>query len=384
MLLGRRLNYRRDVLPMLTVETVYGNIRWTSQRGRYWHGQCPLHDDRDPKSRRFSVDTETLGYNCFSCKASGDALQWIAGGGEVTAETFREAERLVGIHRLDIPPPRLSKPPAEQRTARDLKQARTNPKATAMWTSAQPADGTPARRYLERRLVWPSLDGWPLPDSVRWIPAGTVRHILRWPKKSLPQGDWAGCMACGYSVPRSGKVQSVKLEALTVDGRHAPGTKDKRWRRNIGLLAGLRFLACDLPQGRMHLGEGEVTALALAVRCQLRGHGMAVACGGTSGMVPGVCFDPARRPILIHCDADTAGRAAAFELWRALRQSSRVCSAADLTETRTDGIDEADTLAAEVGERRAVHESGGQKPKEALREAWGDILRSQGSRGGAR
>jgi hypothetical protein len=46
--------YEREVLPRLSVETVYPNVRFTARRGRYWRGPCPLHGGKDPN---FSVDT---------------------------------------------------------------------------------------------------------------------------------------------------------------------------------------------------------------------------------------------------------------------------------------------------------------------------------------
>jgi len=362
------LHFRRDVLPHLTVERVYGNLRWTSRRGRYWHAQCPLHDDRDPKSRRFSVDTQTLGYRCFSCGRSGDALKWLSGGGQVTAETFREAERLAGIHRAQRQspkPPKLPKPATSK-----PRSGQPSPKAAAMWSSAQQADGTPARRYLERRLSWPPLDGWPLPQTVRWIAAEGVCRGLSWPQRALPRNPWAGCIVFGYSPSAGSSIQAVKLEALTADGRICR----PRWRRNAGSLTGLRFVACNLPGGCLHLGEGEVTALALAIRCRALNRGMAAGCGGTSGMTAAACTDPFGRTVRIHCDCDHAGRLAAIRLARTLRASKRKAVLAGLDGCETDGTDAADELKEEIRERIAIRSEGGTSPLTALTGAWADVL----------
>jgi len=371
------LHFRRDVLPHLTVERVYGNLRWTSRRGRYWHAQCPLHDDRDPKSRRFSVDTRTLGYRCFSCGRSGDVLKWLSGGGQVTAETFREAERLAGIHRARRQSPKPPKPPrpaGRLPATHKAKSVKPDPKAAALWSSTLPADGTPAGRYLEQRLAWPPLNEWPLPRTVRWIAAEGVRRMLGWPEKSLPRGEWAGCIAFGLSVPGKCAVRAVKLEALAKDGRQTPDTEGKRWRRNVGPTGRLRFVACDLPGGCLHLAEGEVTALALAVRCRVRGQGMAASCSGTSGMTATVCLDPAGRPVRIHCDRDHAGRVAAVRLARTLRSAGRTAMYVGLNERKTDGFDAADELAEDVRERLAIRSEGGLSDPEALIGAWTDAL----------
>ena len=365
------MDYRRDVLPLLRVEIVYANVQWTSRRGRHWRAPCPLHDDRDPRSCRFSVDTETLSYRCFSCGASGDALKWIAGGGPVTTETFRTAERLAGIYRLDEGKPKFPKPVVRQPPAHSTQPCEQDPRAMALWAATQTADATPAGQYLLRRLAWPPLDGWPLPDSVRWITADAVRRILRWPAKTLPRGEWAGCIAFGCSDPASSEVRAVKVEALDEGGRRCK----PRWRRNIGTTQGLQFVACDLPGGRVHLGEGEVTALALAVRCQAQGRGMAIACGGTSGMTAAAVSNRGGRAVAIHSDRDRAGRIAARRLRRELRSNGIECEADGVETRESDGVDAADALFNEVRERAAIREAdGSQPPDQAMRGAWRDTL----------
>lgn len=369
-----RIDYRADVLPKLTVETVYRGIEWTSQRGRYWKAPCPLHDDRDRRSRRFSVDTQTLGYKCFSCQASGDALKWLAGGGEVTAETYREAGRLAGY--MSFPHTARSKSiqrPKRKPHRRTDSKARTGKRmqiARQLAAAATPADGSPATAYLTVRLAWPVRTGWSLPPDVRWIAAADVRRVLRWPDQALPPDPWAGCMACLYRAPEADTARALKLEALTAEGSPCK----PRWRRNIGELVGLRFAACNLPGGSLHLAEGEVTALALAVQCQALRRGAAVACGGTPGMTLQACSDPARRPVLIHCDRDHAGRLAAIRLARTLRAAGREVAHAGIEERETDGMDAADVLAGEVGERVAIREAEGAYEAEALAGAWSDVL----------
>ena len=372
-----RPDYRRDVLPHLTVEMVYGSLHWTSQRGRYWHAQCPFHDDSDPKSRRFSVNTETLGYRCFSCGARGDALKWLANGEDVTAETFREAERLAGTYRLPPVPP---KSPGRLRAVRKLKPGKRDPKAVALWASAQLASGTPTSKYLERRLVWPLLDGWPLPDAVRWIAADTVQRILCWPVSALPLVDWSGCAAFGCSDPASGEVHAVKLEALTAGGQRCK----PRWRRAVGETKGLRFVACNFPAGLVHVGEGEVTALALAVQCQARDCGMALAVGGTSGMTAEAVGDPAGREVLIHCDRDHGGRVAARRLRRELHRRGIACEVNGVLARESDGVDVADVLSDQVKEKVASHRGDTcQSSRQAAIRAWREML-SQLSTGRSR
>jgi hypothetical protein len=49
----------RVVMPLLTVDMVYADVKFTKTSGRYRRGGCPLHGGKDPN---FSVDIQTLGY----------------------------------------------------------------------------------------------------------------------------------------------------------------------------------------------------------------------------------------------------------------------------------------------------------------------------------
>ena len=129
-----------------------------------------------------------------------------------------------------------------------------------------------------------------------------------------------------------GTARALKLEALNESGLQARDAKGKRWRRrNFGATAKLRFTACNLPEGRVHICEGEVSALALAVQCMARGRGMAVGAGGVSGLQPAVATDALRRPVAIHADRDRAGRKAARKLAAALRAEGRAVTCEALT-----------------------------------------------------
>ncbi len=83
--------YHDHVRPRLTAQAVYSGVNFRQRRGRYWRGPCPLHDGDRPDS--FSVDTETLGWRCFSTCGTGDALSFLAGGATPTGERFRETVR---------------------------------------------------------------------------------------------------------------------------------------------------------------------------------------------------------------------------------------------------------------------------------------------------
>ena len=145
--------YERDVRPRLRVEDVYGDVRFSSKRGRRWRGPCPLHNGTNPQN--FSVDTETLGWTCFStCQRSGSALAFLNGGdwprgADFVALVRKLAER-VGVDTSPLDRPQRSRGRGPSRGGgtpggifeRFLGQARN-----ALQTTA----GTEARAYLEGR-----------------------------------------------------------------------------------------------------------------------------------------------------------------------------------------------------------------------------------------
>ena len=227
-------------------------------------------------------------------------------------------------------------------------------------------EDTPARNYLTWRMVWP-IGGPALPGSVRWIAAEAVVEAL--PHWEMPSGEWAGTIAFSYGA---GEALAWKLEALTTQGRPVR----PRWRRNAGLFeGGLRFETVDHGGGWLHVAEGELTALALAVQCAAQGEGFSIATGGTGRFQVAACEDACQRPVRIYADLDKGGRIAGRALVRKLRESGRLVEADGLYRPGESGIDAADVLAAEVGERASILEhDGGLTRDESERKAWADAL----------
>ena len=248
------------------------------------------------------------------------------------------------------------------------KPQRKRAQVSKLSAAAVPAENTPARNYLTRwRMAWP-IGGQALPGSVRWIAAEAVVKTLCWPNEKMPSGEWAGTIAFSYGA---GEALAWKLEALTAQGRPV----QPRWRRNIGGFKGLRFETVDHGGGWLHVAEGELTALALAVQCAAQGEGFSIAAGGAAGFQIAACEDAPRRPVRIHADRDKGGRIAARRLVRELRESGRPVEADGLYRPGESGIDAADVLAAEVGERASILEHDGGLPRdESDRRAWADAL----------
>lgn len=107
--------YEREVLPKLTVEAVYSEVDFTRRQGRYWRGPCPLHKGDDSN---FSVDTQTLGWTCFSRCGHGSALDYLNHGeknfrGRDYVERVKDAARLAGV---DLSPIERELTPEEEKS----------------------------------------------------------------------------------------------------------------------------------------------------------------------------------------------------------------------------------------------------------------------------
>ena len=263
------------------------------------------------------------------------------------------------------------RPPA-QPPARKAREAAPKPApaiAVRLWAATAPADPTPSRVCLARRLAWPPRGIGPdLPAAVAWLPADAAPPRCKgWP--GLPDGA-AGAVAFRFGDPvrfneAAPAALAVSLEALSVDGnRLAP-----RWRRTIGPRAGALFDAGG--QGpAIILAEGEVSALACrwlhpGARCFATGGASALAAIRAS-MLPG-------GPVAIEADGDKPGRDAA-------RAAMRTLLGAAVTWRRGGDGDPADELAATVGERLAIAAiDGGLSDAESLAQAWRDMSAEYGT-----
>jgi len=140
----------QDVLPRLGIEDVYGDIRFTSRRGRYWRAACPLHDGDNTSA--FSVDTETLAWRCYSRCGSGSVVAFVNGGSAPTGITFVDAVRTLA-DRAGVPfPERELTPEAVARAAARERRASMLESFLALaQQSLAGDDGATARDYLNGR-----------------------------------------------------------------------------------------------------------------------------------------------------------------------------------------------------------------------------------------
>lgn len=144
--------YEREVRPRLRVEDVYQGVSFSSKRGRRWRGPCPLHKGTAPN---FSVDTETLGWTCFSgCQRSGSALAFLNGGDTPRGADFVALVRTLA-DRVGVDSSPLDRPQTPEDVDRHEREVRRG----ALWeaflglsrAALETDAGAAARAYLAGR-----------------------------------------------------------------------------------------------------------------------------------------------------------------------------------------------------------------------------------------
>ena len=244
--------------------------------------------------------------------------------------------------------------------------------ASALWRNGSDPADTPAFDYLVERKAWPPK-GFPLPKSVRWVPAVEMRKAGC---KQVP--NWAaGAIVFRYE-DGNGRGTAVAVEALDESGHRRKG--EDRWRRTYGSRMHAKFVAELESQGgpdsidafkasiserscanRIVVCEGEVTALAAALT---HPGAAALASGGTANLLRTADFavqaaDESGRSVLIEVDGDEPGRKAATAI---LEEHSSV----EISHS-PEGMDVADTLAKRVEDALKEHDGD-------LAGAWREVM----------
>ena len=238
--------------------------------------------------------------------------------------------------------------------------SKTAPLAAAIIDASVNADDTPARVYLARRWTWPPFGVGPnLPGSVKWCAAASMPAAAH-----MPPGA-AGAVVFVLRRPDTleDPQPAVSLEAVTADGARIA----ERWRRTFGAKANRAFGVPVAAGGNVVLVEGECDALAAALCIRA---GVTRAVGGT-GFTRAAAADLAARPVVLMPDADGAGARAALPLVRDL--PDRTVTLARLSRLAGDG-DPAGWVRDSVTERAGLRIERGDRPDDAERGAWRDLL----------
>jgi hypothetical protein len=66
--------FDQEIFPHLTVERLFGDLQSLQGDGRFWQASCPIHQD---KQGAFSIDPQTLEWNCFLGCGGGGPVQYL-------------------------------------------------------------------------------------------------------------------------------------------------------------------------------------------------------------------------------------------------------------------------------------------------------------------
>ncbi len=153
--------YRQEVQPRLTPELGFAGVEFKRRGRRDWRARCPLHGGDNPEA--FSLNPETLLWNCFTQCGGGDAVDFVMkaeGLGFVGAVT-RLAE-LAGVSYLLVDGPRAHSGPRPVR-APIPRIPHTSPKRhpqeeiQAFWNQCSPVtEDTEVSECLRKRCIDPA------------------------------------------------------------------------------------------------------------------------------------------------------------------------------------------------------------------------------------
>ena len=291
------------------------------------------------------------------------ALDWLVGRGLIEPRGS-----IAGRGRAQAPRERRPAPRRECGAPDPRTRA-----ARAVWALARAADATPGRVYLARRAAWaPAGLGPDLPASVRWIEAlPRLADAPRGYPGAVPEGA-AGALVFRWRVPGEARPAAVSMLAVSEAGERLAW-----WGQVKTVLVGPRRGAVFVARpgcGAVHVCEGEVDALALALAPWVRG-GQVICAGATAGVrhvaevLPGWAA-----AVMVHADGNPAGYGAAERARQALERTGRRCR----VQWYRLGTDPADALAEWIEERTAMKEAAGEACGDAVRAVWRDLVQPEG------
>jgi DNA polymerase I-like protein with 3'-5' exonuclease and polymerase domains len=239
---------------------------------------CPFHDDDTPSCHIYPDH-----YHCFSCRAHGNAIDWLR---DVEGMDYEAAVELLASWSGQV---------AQSRASTD---ARSLALALRLWEAAQPLAGTPAITYLRDIR---GIDIEALPPK--------LDQVLRFhPSCPFGPGMSRPCLLALFRDVESDAPAGIHRIALTPEtlaGRRVE-------RRMLGRWPTARAIKLWSAAPRLFLGEGIETTLAAASRMRFRGEPMRPAwAAGSSGNIAKLPLVPGVEQLVLLTDHDTAGETAA-------------------------------------------------------------------------
>ena len=251
------------------------------RRGRDWWGCCPFHEDGTPS---FKVDPERQEYQCFGCRAHGDAIDFVMTIDRVDLKAAVEKlKELVGR----APDHRSRRPAPRARPGRD-----NGALAREIWRQTERIRDRLALDYLVCRRRLTTWDD----DRIRWHP-------------ECPWHDQrVGCIVCPVVSHQTGYVVGIWRIRPTLEG--------KVERMGLGPAKG-NVAPLWWPDGdELAIAEGVEDALAVHALT-----GMPCWAALSSGNMAELRGIPSWvEHVSIFTDADTSGRLGAHRLAARLRE----------------------------------------------------------------
>jgi DNA primase len=313
------------------------------ERGEWWREgpgvivRCPLHGGRS--CHVIEGSDGTVGFNCYGCNETGDALDLIAAvHGFDARQNFPRvlsiAAQLAGVTLAPRgtrapapePPPTPRRPPprAEAPTLDDA----TFAELARVMLAACPLDSPSAedvRRYLAGRgiLDGARADGWgALPTTPAGLSDVRARIVATvgadaWTRSGLAHAQdperwrWSSHrLVIPWRAP-SGDVQTVQRRVIApADGPRyvAPAGREPLYPYNVNALA-------NAPSATVAIVEGAVDAVALRMACEAEGVlASIVGIPGVAAWREGWREYVRGRVVAIATDGDDAGEACARRL----------------------------------------------------------------------
>lgn len=265
---------RREVVPRLSVELVYGSDAKWRRAGAWRTRPCPLHGGRRDS---FHVHPDTLAWKCHSkCQDAGDVVAFVMrrdGVGFVDA-----ARHLAGLVGEEFPDPGprgpYRRPAAPRRPTPRPPPSYARPPAAevaALWAAAQPVTSDPeASAYLESRSLEPAVVEER--DLARVLPPGV--RLPRW--SHGPGGLWTNS-GHRFVLPMygaTGRLESIRARLLRTPHGDELKALAPRGAQVAGLLLsdalGRQLLAGDIDavelvrRAGVWIAEGEPDFLTLS------------------------------------------------------------------------------------------------------------------------
>ena len=207
--------FDQEIFPHLTVERVFGDLQSLRRDGRFWQARCPVHQDQQGA---FSIDPQTLEWNCFLGCGGGGPVQYLQSvGGLSWMDAAMKLARLGGVD------PEILEPWARLWTKEDFalhdQLERRSSLLGIFMAYARSIYHSPASQTLRKELVGRygfsestvgdlDLGLYSAPEDVWHYLKKTGRELEEVREWGLFEAQWTGCIL-GSWKDRCGRIINI-------------------------------------------------------------------------------------------------------------------------------------------------------------------------------